>query len=89
MTSVRSGPSSGRPFLEEAIAGRASLTGNGPRRDIVREVTGVAFVIEGELLDGAVSRMQRLEFVLEIPLPAAPGTRNHWGDVLRLVIVHT
>ena len=64
MSSVRFGPSSCWPLVEKSLAVGALLAVDDPRGDAVGKVAGMAFVVEGELFEGLIARVQRVEFVL-------------------------
>lgn len=61
---------------EKSFAVRTLLAPSDPRGDVVRIVARVAFVVERELFDGTVPRLQVVEFVGELPLTATAGTRD-------------
>ena len=79
-------PAARRALGEELVGVRTLFAGDTPRLDLVGEVSGVAFVIEREPLDGPVADPKRVEFVLEVPLRSAPATRHcrRVVDVVRL-----
>lgn len=76
MSSVRFGPSSCWPLVEKSLAVGALLAIDDPRGDAVGKVTGMAFVIEGELLEGLITGIQRIEFEIEIPRSITSRTRD-------------
>ncbi len=62
-------PASSGSFGEKPFTSRTALARDDPRRHVVGIVAGMAFVVEGKLLDRAVPGVEVLEFVVEDPLP--------------------
>lgn len=81
MARVGFGPASGGTLVEKRLTGRTAPTGRDPGGHVVGVVTGVALMIERELFYGAVTGTQLVEFVLERPLPIAPGA-GHGRNVV-------
>ena len=73
----------GWPFRQELIGRRAALAGHDPRRDIVRIMARVSFVVESELFYGTIPGLKVVEFVRKLPLAITPraGDRRHAVDV--------
>ena len=84
VTRVGNRPPTRRAFRQELLAVRAVLAGCGPRGDVVGIVSRVALVVECELLEGAVSGPELVQFVREIPLAitARTGDSRHVVDVV-------
>ena len=78
MSGVCRRPATRGPLREEPLAVRAPLTSGGPRGRVVGVMAGMTLVIERELLDRAVAGAEIVEFVVEVPLAAAAGTRDGW-----------
>ena len=78
---VRSCPAPGRGLIESLDGLRTVATVRLPGRDVVGKVTGVAAVVQGELLDGLVPHPQVLELVVQSPLPAT-ALADHGRNVV-------
>jgi hypothetical protein len=64
MSGVGFGPPSRWPLVEKSLTVGALLAVDDPRGDAVGKVAGMAFVVEGELFEGLIAGVQRIEFVL-------------------------
>lgn len=70
---------------EEALAVGAPSAVGDPGGHVVREVAGVALVVEGELFDRAVADLYLVEFVAQVPLVFAARTGDH-GRAIQVLL---
>ena len=85
MAGMGFGPASGGPLVEIGISVGTLLAVDDPWRDVVGKMTGVSFMIERELFEGLVARIQRFEFVGKLPRAVTARATDRWRVIDRLV----
>ena len=91
VSGVRAGEAPGGTLREKRLRLGADPTVRTPGSDVVGVVAGVSEVVEGELLEGAIADLQRLEFVGQIPRPVTPraGDRRKVVGAGARTVCHT